>query len=139
MDIDGARRRSNEPTVGRLELGLGWPESTHGWTGTTARAASLDYSEWSEKRGAGLVRLDRVEGGDSGRTGPGDDPRFTVGRLVTQPLATDNSNGTFPQRYVLSFIRIQTNQAEYTIFSPKMMNTSDTTALSCGEPCIRST
>ena len=63
MDIDGARRRSHEPTVGRPELGLGWPESTHGWTGTRARAAPLDYSEWSEKRGAGRVRLDRVEGG----------------------------------------------------------------------------
>ncbi len=84
------------------------------------------------------MRLDRVEGGDSGQTGPGDDPRFTVGRLVTQPRATDNGNGTFPQRHVLSFIRIETDQAEITISGPKIMNTSDTTALSCGEPCIRS-
>ena len=29
MDIEGARRRrSHEPTAVRLELGLGWPEST---------------------------------------------------------------------------------------------------------------
>ena len=40
MDIDGARRRSHEPTAVRPELGLGWPESTHRWTGTTCRAAS---------------------------------------------------------------------------------------------------
>jgi hypothetical protein len=61
--------------------------STHRWTGTTARAASLDYSEWSEKRGAGLARLGRVEGGDSGRTGPGDDPRFTVKSCCAYPTS----------------------------------------------------
>ena len=40
MDINGARRWSHEPTAGwpRLELaGLGWPESTHRWTGTPGR------------------------------------------------------------------------------------------------------
>ena len=37
VDIDGARRRSHEPTAGWLELGLGWPESTHRWTGTPGR------------------------------------------------------------------------------------------------------
>ena len=40
---------------------------------TTLNGVSL-----SEERGAGLVRLDRVEGEDSGQTGPGDDPRFAV-------------------------------------------------------------
>ena len=51
MDINGARRRSHEPTsarpelgLGWPELGLGWPEPTHRWTGTTCRAASLDCS-----------------------------------------------------------------------------------------------
>ena len=44
--------------------------SLHRWTGTTCRAASLDCSEWSGKRDAGRARLDRVEGGDSQRTGP---------------------------------------------------------------------
>ena len=68
MDIEGAR--SHEPTAVRPELGLGWPESARRWTGTTYRAASLDGSEWSEERDAGRVRLDRVEGGDSRRTGP---------------------------------------------------------------------
>ena len=60
MDIDGALRRSHEPTAVRPELGLGWPESTHRWTGTTCRAASLDCSEWSEERDAGRARLDWV-------------------------------------------------------------------------------
>ncbi len=44
------------------ELGLGWPESAHGWTGTRCRAASLDCSEWSGESDAGLARLDRAEG-----------------------------------------------------------------------------
>ena len=70
MDIEGARRRSHEPTAVRPELGLGWRESAHCWTGTTCRAASLDCSGWSEERDAGRARLDRVEGGDSRRTGP---------------------------------------------------------------------
>ena len=68
MDIEGARRRSHEPTAVRPELGLGWRESAHCWTGTTCRAASLDCSGWSEERDAGRARLDRVEGGDSRRT-----------------------------------------------------------------------
>ena len=70
MDIEGARRRSHDPTAVRPELGLGWRESAHCWTGTTCRAASLDCSGWSEERDAGRARLDRVEGGDSRRTGP---------------------------------------------------------------------
>ena len=70
MDIEGARRRSHEPTAVRPELGLGWLESAHRWTGTTCRAASLGCSGWSEERDAGRARLDRVEGGDSRRTGP---------------------------------------------------------------------
>ena len=70
MDIDGARRRSHEPTAGRLVLGLGWLESTHRWTGTPGRAASLDCSGRSKERDAGRARLDRVESGGSRRTGP---------------------------------------------------------------------
>jgi hypothetical protein len=34
------------------------------------QAASLDCSGWGEERDAGRARLDRVEGGDSRRTGP---------------------------------------------------------------------
>jgi hypothetical protein len=37
-------------------------------------AASLDCSEGSKERDAGRARLDRVEGGDPRRTGPGWDP-----------------------------------------------------------------
>jgi hypothetical protein len=37
MDINGARRRSHELTAARPELGLGWQESTHRWTGTPCR------------------------------------------------------------------------------------------------------
>ncbi len=88
MDIDGARRRSHEPTAVLPELGLGWQESTHCWTGTTSRAASLDCSEWSEEKGAGRARLDRVEGGDSRRTGPSrtkiQDVRLEVGHGLCQ-------------------------------------------------------
>ena len=124
MDIAGARRRSHEPTAVRPELGLGRPESTHRWTGTTCRATSLDCSdgvrreaqagnraasldcyEWSEKRDAGWARLDRVEGGDSRRTGPS---RTTIQDVLLEvghaSVPTDNGNGTIPQRFVLSFI-----------------------------------
>jgi hypothetical protein len=91
MDIEGARRRSHEPTAvpRRLELGLGWPESTHRWTGRR-RAASLDCSEGSKERDAGRARLDRVEGGDLWRTGPS---RTTVPDV---PLEVGHSNGVFP-------------------------------------------
>jgi hypothetical protein len=90
MDIDGARRLSHEPTAVRPELGLGWQESTHRWTGTTCRAALLDCSEWSEERGAGRGRLDwaRIEGGDSRLTGPSrtkmQDVRLEVGHGLCQ-------------------------------------------------------
>jgi hypothetical protein len=71
--IDGARRRSHEPTAVWPKLGLGWPESTHRWTGPPGRAASLDCSERSNlkdsERDADRARLDRVEGRDSRRTG----------------------------------------------------------------------
>jgi hypothetical protein len=45
VDIDGARRRSHGLTAVWPELGLGWPESTHRWTGSPGRAASLDEGE----------------------------------------------------------------------------------------------
>ena len=82
VDIDGARRRSHEPTAGWLELGLGWPESTHRWTGTPGRAASLDCSGRSKERDAGRARLDRVEGRDSRRTGPSRIQDVLLGRMV---------------------------------------------------------
>ena len=88
--IEGARRRSHEPTVVRQELRPGWLESAHRWTGTTCRAASLDCSGRSEERDAG--RLDRAEGGDLQRTGPS---RTTIQDV---PLgvgsATFDGNGT---------------------------------------------
>ena len=79
MGINGARRRSHDPTAARPEVGLGWPESTH-------RAASLDCSEGSKERVAGRARLDRVESGGLRRTGatghraePDYNQRYTVG------------------------------------------------------------
>ena len=101
MDAEGARRWSHEPTAVRPELGLGWPESTHRWTGpqTTCRAASLDCAGWSEERGrgdAGRAQLDRVEGRDLWRTGPS---RTTI-QLEDAPgplgvgNATSDGNGT---------------------------------------------
>jgi hypothetical protein len=62
-DIEGARSRSHGPAAERPELGLGKPESTHHWTGTTCRAAPLACSDWSEERVVGRSRLDRVECG----------------------------------------------------------------------------
>ena len=44
-DSEGARSRSHEPAAVRPNLGLGWTESAHRWTGTTCRAAPLDCSE----------------------------------------------------------------------------------------------
>ena len=82
VDIDGARRRSHEPTAGWLELGLGWPESTHRWTGTPGQAASLDCSGRSKERDACRARLDRVEGRDSRRTGPSRIQDVPLGRMV---------------------------------------------------------
>jgi hypothetical protein len=48
--------RTNEPgqMAGLPKLGLRWPESAHRWTGTTCRAASLDYSEWNWDKDAGM-------------------------------------------------------------------------------------
>jgi hypothetical protein len=77
MDIDGARRRSHEPTAVRPELGLGWQESTHGWTGTSCRAAP----------------------GRAGRRS-----KMIVGSW-SQSVPTDNSNGTIPQRFVTLLLK----------------------------------
>ena len=87
MDIEGARRRSHEPTAVRPELVLGWLESAHRWTGTTCRAASLNCSGWSEERDAGRARLDLVDGGDARRTGPS--------RTTTQDVQLGVGNATF--------------------------------------------
>jgi hypothetical protein len=65
-DIEGARSRIHGPAAERPVLGLGEPESTHRWTGTTCRAAPLACSDWSEERDVGRSRLDRVEGGITG-------------------------------------------------------------------------
>jgi hypothetical protein len=74
----------------------------------TCRAVSLDCSEWSEEKDAGRARLDRVEGGDSRRTGPSrttiQDVLSEVGHAqttVTEPFCNDS---------LLSFIRIESNQ-----------------------------
>ncbi len=79
-DIEGARSRSHGPAAERPELGLGEPESTHRWTGTTCRAAPLACPDWSEERDVGRSRLDRVEGGgDNGKPGrTGRHPRVAV-------------------------------------------------------------
>ena len=69
MDMEGARRRSHAPTAVRPELGLGWPESASlDRDKMPGRVTRLLRMEW--KRDAGRARLDRVEGGDSRRTGP---------------------------------------------------------------------
>jgi hypothetical protein len=84
-DIEGARSRSHGPAAERTEPGLGEPESTHCWTGTTCRAASLSCSDWSGERGVGRSRLGRVEGsggyGEPGRAGRR--PRYAVAGVFT--------------------------------------------------------
>ena len=57
-------------TAALKELGLGWLESAHRWTGTTCWATSLDCSGRSEERDAGRARLDGVDGGDLRQTRP---------------------------------------------------------------------
>ena len=52
-DIEGARSQSHGPAAERPAPGLGVPESTHRWTGTTCRAAPLVCSDWSEERYVG--------------------------------------------------------------------------------------
>ena len=56
MHIEGARRRSHELTAVWQELRLGWPKSTHRWTWTSCREASLDCSGLSEETGAAHVQ-----------------------------------------------------------------------------------
>ena len=92
--------RNNLP--GRVTRLLRWSEE---------RGAGREpgCSEWSEKRDAGWARLDRVEGGDSRRTGPSrttiQDVPLEVGHASVR---TDNGNGTIPQRFViLSFIGLR--------------------------------
>ena len=76
MDIDGARRRSHEPTAVRPELRLGWPESRHRWTGSPGRAASLDEGERRRPGTAGPGRGQRLM---EDRAEPDYDPRCAVG------------------------------------------------------------
>jgi hypothetical protein len=79
-DLEGARSLSHGPAAERPVLGLGEPESTHRWTGTTCRAAPLACTDWSEERDVGRSRLDRVEGGgDNGKPRrAGRHPRIAV-------------------------------------------------------------
>jgi hypothetical protein len=89
-DIEGAPSRSHGPAAERPALGLGEPESTHRWTGTTCQAAPLACSDWSEERDGGRSRLDRVEGGgDNGKPGrTGLHPRLAVtGVLICAVVA----------------------------------------------------
>jgi hypothetical protein len=102
-DIEGARSRSHGPAAELPELGLGEPESTHRWTGTTCRAAPLACSDWSKERDVGRSRLDPVEGGgENGKPGlTGCHPRFLrqamyefrqAMRLDTTPVLRTNNH-----------------------------------------------
>ena len=72
MDIEGGgRRRSREPTAVRPALGLGWPESA--WLDRDkmpGRVTRILRMEWKRDAGRARLPVDRVEGGDSRRTGP---------------------------------------------------------------------
>jgi hypothetical protein len=67
-----ARRRSHEPTVVGTEHDLGWPGSALDWCNMPGRIRVTRLPRWSKESDAGQsrTRLDRVEGGDSLRTGP---------------------------------------------------------------------
>ncbi len=101
MDIEGARSRIHGPAAELPVLGLGEPESTYSWTGTTCRAAPLACSDWSEERDVGRSLLDRVEGdGDNGKPGrAGRHPRIAVtGVLISAvgaPVITPRGRSTF--------------------------------------------
>ena len=70
MDMEGARRRSHEPTAVRPELGLGWPESTSlDRDKMPGRITRLLRMEWEEGRWPGAVGPGRRRR-DSRRTGP---------------------------------------------------------------------
>ncbi len=69
MDIEGARRRSHEPTAVRPELGLVWPESTSldrdNMPGCVTRLLRM---EW--KRDTGWTGSKAETRGGPGRAGP---------------------------------------------------------------------
>ncbi len=79
-DRSRVRSRSHGLVAELPKLGIGEPDSTHSWTGTTCRAAPLACPDWSEERDVGRSRLDRVEGGrDNGKPGQtGRHARFAV-------------------------------------------------------------
>jgi hypothetical protein len=62
MGIKGSSSRSHGSAEGRQELGLGWPKSTHRWTGITCRAASPAYSDWREETDVGWFGTDGIKG-----------------------------------------------------------------------------
>jgi hypothetical protein len=108
-DIEGARSRSHGPAAERPALGLGEPESTHRWTGTTCRAAPLAFSDWSEERDARRSRWDRVEGGgDNGKPGrTGRHPRVAVTRILICALGAlvINPRDIISHRFTLSLFK----------------------------------
>jgi hypothetical protein len=85
------------------------------------------------------ARLNRVEGGDSWRTGPSrtmiQDVQLEVGNVY---VPTDNSNGTILQRFAtLLYIRIESNRLHTRFPVHSMVITSDTISHSCGKPRMR--
>ncbi len=92
------------------------------------------------RRTPAWARLNRVEGGDSLRTGPSrtmiQDELLEVGHVY---MPTDNNSGTLSQRFVsLLYIRIESNQLHTRFLVHSMQKTSDTIARSCGKLSIRS-
>ena len=77
------------------DLGLGWPESTHRWTGTPGQAESLDCSGRSKERDAGRARLDRRDSLRPGvRTTIQDVQLGAIGTLI-QITGVISDNGIF--------------------------------------------
>jgi hypothetical protein len=139
VPAEGACHRGCLPSTGVMnpcrprcgKLGLGWPQSAHRWTGTTCRAASLDCSG---REMPARARLKRVE--DGGRAEPGHDSRFYRWKLVTH-VSTDDGNGTLPQRFVtLHYVRIESDRLCTRFPVHSTVNTSGTTAHSCGKPSL---
>jgi hypothetical protein len=94
--------------------------------------------ECGERRRPGAIGPGRRRRLKADRAGPDHDPRCTVGWVghataCQQATVTELfRNGSY------SPIKGLSRTEKEAISGPKMMNTSDTTALSCGEPCIRS-
>ena len=70
MDIEGARRRSHEPTAVRLELGLGWPESTPGQDAGPRHSTAPNGVGRGTLAGRGWTGSKAETRGGPGRAGP---------------------------------------------------------------------